>query len=197
LGVRNLRFEEFKKEVEDLEKIAEGWRGVVYRGRWKGKDIAIKVAKSSDVIKAIQKEAEILEKLKGIENFPQIILSGEDFFAYHFIEGVPFRKAGLNPEEEKEVLKKLLEIAYLLDTLGIKRDEFANVGKNVLIDKNREVYVLDFERGSFAKRPSNLTQFMQLLVRKGYLDREEAIRLGKKYMKEREEVFEELLSKLK
>lgn len=197
MGVRNLRFEEFRREVENLERIAEGWRGIVYRGKWRGKDVAIKVAKSPEVVKAIQKEAEILEKLRGIETFPQIVLRGEDFFVYHFIEGVPFRKVVLNPEEEKEVLRKLLEIAYLLDSLGIKRDEFANVDKNVLIGRNGKVYVLDFERGGFSKRPSNLTQFMQLLVRKGYLDREEAIRLGKKYMKDREAVFRELFRRLK
>lgn len=170
---------------------------MVYRGRWKGKDIAIKVAKGLEVVKAIQKEAEILEKLRGMENFPQIVLRGEDFFAYHFIEGVPYGKASLGPEEEKGALRKLLKIAYLLDSLGIKRDEFANVDKNVLIGENGEVYVLDFERGSLSGRPSNLTQFMQLLVRKGFLDREEAIRLGKRYRREREAVFEELLRRLK
>jgi len=89
---------------------------VVYRGKWKGKEIAIKVAKGPEVVKAIQKEAEILEKLKGMESFPQIVFKGEDFFAYNFIKGVPYRKAGLDPEGERRVLRRLVT-ARVLDRL--------------------------------------------------------------------------------
>ncbi len=192
-----MKFEEFKSEVEDLQRLAEGWRGVVYTGNWKGKRVSIKVAKSKEVVKAIQKEADILERLKGQREFPQILFRGEDFFVYEFIEGVPLKRAELGEEKEREVLRELLRIAYRLDSLEIKRDEFANVDKNVLIGRRGEIYVLDFERGGFSRRPSNLTQFLQLLLRKGYLKREEVIELGKRYMKEREAVFKEILSKLK
>jgi len=192
-----MKFGEFRKEVKNLTKFAEGWRGVIYTGEWKDEKVAIKVAKHKNVIRAIQKEAEILEKLKGLDSFPQILFKGKDFFVYRFIEGILLRKAELKPEEEKRVYRKILEIAYMLDSMGIKRDEFGKIDKNVLIGKGGKVYVLDFERGGRAKRPSNLTQFLQLLVRKGYLEREKAIELGRKYMKDREWVYKEVLSKLK
>ncbi|RUM28141.1 MAG: hypothetical protein DSY32_04745, partial [Aquifex sp.] len=87
-----MKFSEFIREVRDIKEIAEGWRGKVYVGYWNGKKVAVKVAKAPDKVKAIQKEAEILERLKGIEGFPQVLFKGEDFFVYEFIEGKPFGK---------------------------------------------------------------------------------------------------------
>ncbi len=192
-----MRFKEFSKELTELREIGKGWRGRVYRAEWKGQDIAIKVAKHKEVERAIRKEAEILSILRGMKEFPQLLLSGEDFLAYRFIEGVPLSRAGLSPDEELKVLKKVLEIAYKLDMMGINKDEFTRIDKNVLIDSLHRVYLIDFERGKFSKRPSNLTQYMQFLVRKGVLPREEAIRLGKAYPRNKGEVFRTLLSKLK
>ncbi len=192
-----MRFRDFKEEVEELSKLSEGWRGVIYTGLWRGLKVSIKVARGPDVIEAIRKEAKILERLRGMDSFPCILLAGEDFFVYRFIEGVPYRRAALSQEEERRVLRRLLEIAFNLDNLGISRDEFSNIDKNVLIGEDREVYVLDFERGGFKERPSNLTQFLQHLVRRGYLNLEEAVSLGKRYRRDREDVFRELLERLK
>lgn len=192
-----MRFEDFKEEVEDLRKLSEGWRGIIYRGKWEGRDVSVKVAKSSDVVKAIQKEADILERLKGLEMFPQILTKGEDFFVYTFIEGEPYGRLKLCPEEERRVLRTVLRAAYELDKMGIKRDEFSSIDKNVLVGKDGKVYILDFERGGFKSRPSNLTQFLQLLVRKGYLSIEEAKSLGRGYIRDMEGVFREVLARLK
>jgi len=150
-----VRFREFRKELRNLRKFAEGWRGVIYTGEWRGEKVAVKVAKRPEVAEALRKEGEILEKLRGIEGFPQLLLRGEDFVAYRFIEGTPLGK--LSPSG-----------------------------------------VLDFERGSFSGRPSNLPQLLQLLRRRGYVSHEEAVSLGKRYTEgEREAVFREVLSKLK
>jgi len=82
--------------------------------------------------------------------------------------------------------------------MGIKRDEFQRIEKNVLLGKGGEVFVLDFERGSFSSRPSNLPQLLQLFKRKGLLSAEEAIALGKRYIGgDRKGVFDEILAKLK
>ncbi len=195
--MEELKFEEFSEELEGLEKVAEGWRGVVYRGRWRGKEVAVKVAKRPEAEEAVRKEAEILEALKGREGYPQIILKGADFFVYEFIKGKRLRDLDLSPEEKKRIYAVLLEKAYELDRLGIRRDEFSYVEKNVLVDEEGKVYVIDFDRGSFSKRPSNLTQFLQLLVREGFLSREEAVKLGKRYRKDMEGVFEEVMRRLK
>ena len=187
-----MKFEEFKKEVHNLEKIGEGWRGIVYKGVWKGKKVAIKVTKAKDKLKAIRKEAEILERLKDYEGFPKILLKGDDFFVYEFIEGKPYGKLKADKEEKKKILRKILELAYLLDKLGIQREEFANINKNVLIGEDSKVYVIDFDRGVFKENPSNVRQFLQLLRREGFISQDKAIELGKEYKKNREKVIEEI-----
>ncbi|MDQ7038075.1 MAG: hypothetical protein Q9N26_02580 [Aquificota bacterium] len=192
-----MRFEELRKELRDLEKIGKGWRGVVYRAMWRGEEVAVKVANRPEAEEAIRKEAEILKALKGKRGYPQIVLSGEDFLVYRFIRGKTLREAGLDREKRKEVYRKVLEKAFELDSLRIKRDEFDYIEKNVILGEDGEVYIIDFDRGKFSERPSNLTQFLQLLVREGYLTREEAIDLGKRYRSDREGVLEEVLRRLK
>ncbi|MDQ7082152.1 MAG: hypothetical protein Q9N34_03545 [Aquificota bacterium] len=192
-----MRFEELRKELRDLEKIGKGWRGVVYRAMWRGEEVAVKVANRPEAEEAIRKEAEILKALKGKRGYPQIVLSGEDFLVYRFIRGKTLREAGLDREKRKEVYRKVLEKAFELDSLRIKRDEFDYIEKNVILGEDGEVYIIDFDRGKFSERPSNLTQFLQLLVREGYLTREEAIDLGKRYRSDREGVLEEVLMRLK
>ncbi len=191
-------FEDFKNKLKDLKLFSKGWRSYIYTGHWENRKVAVKVAKGKELTKAIQKEGEILEQLKGIKGFPQILLKGEDFLVYNFIEGVPLGKLKLTVEEEINILKDILKKAYILDSMGIRRDEFQRLDKNVIVDKKGNVYILDFERGGFSSKPSNLTQFLQLLVRKGYIEREEAIYLGKEYKAgRRKEVFFKLLQKLK
>ncbi len=192
-----MRFEEFRKYLEGLEEIGKGWRGRVYKAFWKGKEVAVKVAGRPETVEAVRKEAEILRVLKGRKGYPQILFTGDDFFLYEFIRGKTLKEAGLSREKKKEVYRTLLERAYELDTLGIKRDEFDYVEKNVILGEDGEVYVIDFDRGVFSKRPSNLTQFLQLLVREGFLTRGEAIDLGRRYREDMEGVFRDVLRRLK
>ncbi|GAB6064957.1 hypothetical protein JCM9492_00490 [Aquifex pyrophilus] len=187
-----MRFEDFKRFLREVQELGEGWRGRVYKAVYNGKKVAVKVAKAPDKVKAIQKEAEILEKLKGLEGFPQIIAKGEDFFVYEFIEGKPYGKLKLNEEEKKRILREVLERAYILDRLGINRDEFSDIRKNVLVDEKGNVYVIDFDRGTFKKNPSNVRQFLQILRREGFISQEEAIELGKRYKENPEKVIQEI-----
>ncbi|NPA32334.1 MAG: hypothetical protein GXO04_01770 [Aquificae bacterium] len=187
-----MRFSEFKKTLKDLTFLAEGWRGKVYVGKLNGKKVAVKVARSPDKEEAIRKEARILEMLKDYEGFPKIITKGEDFFVYEFIEGTTFGRLKPTPEEKKRILREVLEKAYLLDRLGINRDEFSNLHKNVLITPSGKVYVIDFDRATLKKNPSNVTQLLQLLKREGFITQEDAILLGRRYKKNPEGVIDEI-----
>jgi len=190
-----VKFEEIKDRIEGLQIIGKGWRSTVYRGIYDTKELAFKVALSPQTQYAIRKEGKILEKLKGIDSFPQVEMVGDDFIAYGYIKGTPFKKLKLSREEKIRTYLKVLELAYLLDRLGIKKDEFQNLDKNLLIGEDGKVYLLDFERGSLdVKKPQNVTQFLQLLVREGFLSLEKAIELGRVYRENMEEAFNEVKS---
>ncbi len=176
-------------------KIGEGWRGAVFKGIYKGKRVAIKVAKREETEKAIRKEAELLEEIKGLKGVPQILEKGKDYFIYEFIEGEPFGKKEWSKEELKIIFSKLLDLCFLLDLKGIAHGELTNIEKNVLVrkkDGDLEVYLLDFERGRRSKKPRNVTQFMQVLRRYSFIGRDKAVEMGKNYIKDPEKVFKEL-----
>ncbi len=180
--------------IKNPVKIDEGWRGVIYAGEYKGKKVSLKVAKSEENVKALNKESEILEILKGKRGFPQLIERGNGYFIYEFIEGVPFKNVK-DKSIVKEVLKRLINIARFLDVSGINHGELNNIEKNVLVnvkDSNIDVYLLDFDRGGFSKKTHNVSQLIQVLRKHGILSFEETIKFGKEYFKEPEKVVKEL-----
>jgi len=191
-----MKFERFKDTLQDLKKISQGWRGVIYCALWRGRRVAVKVARSEEKIKALRKEMSILLRLKGEEGFPEIIFRGEDFFVYPFIEGTPFGKLQLTPEKRKEVLRKVLILARKLDRMGIDHGELTRIEKNVLVTEKGDVYLLDFERGTEKGKGRNVNQFIQVLRREGILSPEEAVHLGKEYRRNGEGAFKKLMDKI-
>ncbi len=178
-----------------LTFLTKGWRGEIYTFKDHDKTYAVKKAIHKEAIYAIQKEASILTQLYQEKAFPQIICQGLDFFVYEYIEALPFEKVFWFLEEDKKrkVLIDILKAAYKLDNMGINRGEFDKEYKNILIDKDLNVYILDFDRGSFSKNPKNITQFIQSLRTKSIISMEMATELGKMYKNQREFVFLKLL----
>jgi len=193
-----MKFEEFKK-LKNLEKFAEGYRGIIYTYTENGEKFAVKVPSEEKLIKTFQKEANILTFLnrKGVKFVPQVVFVGEDFFVYRFLEGIPFKKLQkeLNRNSLLYYLKKILLAAYCLDRLGVFKDEFQRPFTNVLIN-GKKVYLLDFERGLPNKHWKNVPQFLQFLVAVKVLTREEAVQFGREYKRNPKAVIKRLLKKL-
>ncbi len=172
------------KERFKLQKFAEGYRGEIYIFTHGGKKLAVKKPQEKRLVKTFQKEAQILSflKEKGVKFVPQIEFSGRDYFIYHFIEGEPFKKIWKSADapRRKRLLKKMLLAAYVLDCLGVFKNEFQRPFTNVLVS-GRKLYLLDFERGKLGKRWKNLPQLLQFLMAVDVLNREETIGLGKEY----------------
>ena len=194
-----MRFEEFKK-LKRLEKFAEGYRGVIYTYTENGRRYAVKVPSEEKLIKTFQKEAKILDFLnrKGVKFVPQLTFVGEDFFVYRFIEGIPFKKIqkGLDENQKRYYLRKILLSAYILDCLGVFKDEFQRPFTNVLVN-GKKVFLLDFERGLLNKKWKNVPQYLQFLTAVGVLDRETAISLGREYKRNPKGVVKRILSLLR
>ncbi|MCS6998440.1 MAG: hypothetical protein RMH93_03790 [Aquificaceae bacterium] len=187
-----MRFEDFREFLEECEPFSKGWRGLVFRSRWQGMEVAVKVARDREREHALRKEGDILKLLKGIRGFPQLLHAGEDFIVYKFIEGVPFEKVLMDRKERTLVYLKVLELIQILDRLKINKEELHRLDKNTLVGEGLEVHLVDFERGSLGvEKRHNLSQFLQLLVREGLVGFEEAKELGKRYARG-EEVYREV-----
>ncbi len=182
-----LNFEDIKKNIKELKKIGEGWRGVVYSGYLNGEKLAFKVPSDPIHIPAIQKEGMILEEVNKRGIGGQLVLKGNDFIAYRFIEGKHFKDV-INKENAKKIFSQILNQARELDKLGISKDEMHRPHKNVLVDENLNVYLIDFERAKKTENLQNVTQFIQYLISGGsnyYLikDKRKLIELAREYKK--------------
>ncbi|MCS7121698.1 MAG: hypothetical protein NZ895_03745 [Archaeoglobaceae archaeon] len=86
---------------------------------------------------------------------------------------------------------KCLEICFILDTLNIQKEEMNHPEKHIIINKNNNIYFIDFERSFMSKKPSNVTQFCTYLKRFGFL-------IDKDLLKEYKKNYSrELLEKIK
>ncbi len=65
----------------------------------------------------------------------------------------------------RKVVDRCLECCFILDVLGIEKQEMNHPGKHIIVDGG--VYFIDFERARLKKRPSNLTQFTVYLKKFG------------------------------
>ena len=197
-----MRFDEIRNEIENIILVGKGWRGIVYKGKYKNKDLAFKVALEPQFVPNIQKEGKIL-KIVNQENIGgKIVISGEDFIAYEFIKGVPLKEV-ISEDNGEIIIYQLLKQARILDRLGINKEEMHRPYKNVLVDKDLNVFLIDFERAKFGKNIQNVTQLLQFIMSEGkkYLKpyhKKTLVELAKIYKKNKsEENFRRILEFLK
>ncbi len=196
-----MKFEDIKDQIENLEIIGEGWRGIVYRGKFKGKDLAFKVASEKQFIPNIQKEGKILKIVNQYGIGGKLFLTGEDFIAYQFIQGKPLKKV-IDEKNGKIIISQLLKQARILDRVGINKEEMHRPYTNVLVDNSLNVYLIDFERARQGKNIQNVNQLLQFILTEGYrylppFDRGKLIEFAKIYKKDKtEENFKKILSLL-
>ncbi len=178
------KFKDLEKELKNIEIIGKGWRGRVYKANFEGQIIAIKVPNKKEHLNALKKEGEILEIVNQHGIGGKLLFKGEDFIAYKYIDGIHLEDY-LNEKNYKNITYQLFEQARILDKIGINKDEMQRPLKNALVDKHENVVLIDFERAVFSKKPSNITQLLQFVMRNQYfsVDKEKLIYLGKEYKK--------------
>ena len=187
-----IKFENIKDKIKDLKIIGEGWRAKVYRGKYQNKDLSFKVASQEIHKHPIQKEGQILKVVNQYGIGGKLFLTGEDFVAYEYIEGIHLNKV-LNEENFKILINQLLDQAYILDKLKIDKGEMHKPYSNVLVDDNLKIYLIDFERAIKSLKPKNVLNLVQFITR-GKERNEELMNILREY---KENQSEENYNKIK
>ncbi|MCX7738191.1 MAG: serine/threonine protein kinase [Hydrogenothermaceae bacterium] len=159
-----VKFVEIKEKVKNLEKMGGGWRSVVYRGDLDGKTLSFKVPLKDIHRHSILKEGKILQIVNREGVGGKLYMIGGDFIAYEYIDGKHLIDI-LNHENKEHLLKQLIQQAKILDRLKINKEEMHRPYKNVLVDKELKLHLIDFERAKPTLRPKNLSQVMQFVKR--------------------------------
>lgn len=156
-----------KLGVKDLELIARGHRGIVYKAEFNRKKVAVKVErKDSAAIDRIKNEAGWLKILNKRNIGPKLIDDGEGFIIMEFVDGkliTDFLKSSVK-SEIISIISNIFEQLYQMDKLGVDKEELHNPVKHIIVDKNP--VLIDFERCHRTEKPKNITQFCQFLSSK-------------------------------
>lgn len=160
---------------KNKEFLAKGKRGFVYLTNFNGKKYLIKTTNSSsDALGTILKESINNQTLNKIGVGPNFLYYDEDkdFMIREFVDGERIFDWIDQNREDVSFKKKLLFVVEgvldqcrKMDVLGFNKYEMTNPYKDLLINKNLDVSIIDFERCRFTNRPKNVTQFCQFLVK--------------------------------
>ena len=64
----------------------------------------------------------------------------------------------------RKVLRSVFDQMFILDSLGINKEEMHHPYKHIIITKKNKPVLLDFERANNTEKPSNVTQFCQFIT---------------------------------
>lgn len=172
LGVEVVVFEG-RTSLSGLKVLGKGNVGLVVRALHKGKCVALKVRRVDSRRERMKREAEMLSYANSLGVGPRLISYSKNFIVMELVEGKEVEEWVKNcgRRELKVVLPKLLDQCFKLDGGGLDHGELSNPKKHVLISGDKS-FILDFERASLNRRPSNLTSLVQYFFVGGpYSDR--------------------------
>ncbi|MEM4336501.1 MAG: methyltransferase [Candidatus Woesearchaeota archaeon] len=153
--------------LKNVKRFAKGRRGIIYTGKYKNNNVAIKIQRKDIPIATINKEARIIKKLNKQKIGPKFLFAGKNFFVYRFVEGdfiEDFIKKTKDKKLINKVFKDLLKQCKTLDILKINKEEMHRPMKHIIITKNNKAVLIDFERCRKTESPKNVSQFCHYLT---------------------------------
>lgn len=156
-----------------MKKIAEGWHSEIFLTE---NNTVIKKFKK-ELRKNYEKEKEILLRLKDYDFVPKLIRYNDETLEIEmeYIDCKNFLEVLKEKEVIKNILLKILDICYILDKMKIEKEEMHRPYKHIFICNDR-IVLIDWERAREKENPSNVTQFIQFLIKEKYLKLDEELK---------------------
>jgi release factor glutamine methyltransferase len=165
------------KHVENVKYFNHGKRGDIFIGTLDKKHyikshfaksekikVAIKIErKESKAIERITNEIRWLKVLNKRGIGPKLLVYGSDYFVYEFVSGVEIKN--YVGKDLNKILVNVLGQCYLMDQLGVDKEEMHHPLKHIIIDKLGIPVMIDFERCHKTDKPKNVTQFVEFVCR--------------------------------
>ncbi|RLE47956.1 hypothetical protein DRJ25_01025 [Candidatus Woesearchaeota archaeon] len=155
------------KGIRNIKFFDKGWRGLISTGKYKCNLVAIKTKRPySEAKTAIRKEAKWLKFVNKHGLGPKFVMSGKGFLVYRFVDGKPFKDWIVKASKSslKKAVLKILDKCFMLDKLKVNKEEMHRPLTNVLVTKDANPVLIDFERMYKTRKPHNVTQFCQFLI---------------------------------
>lgn len=177
-----------------MEYLSKGKRGIVYLD----KDAVVKVKREdSKATRALENEARWLKMLNKHNIGPRFIDFQDGKLRMEYIKGTPIAEwLKKNEKHKNKIAKDVLAQCRKMDKLEVNKLEMNHPYKHIIIRKGKAV-MIDFERCKKTRKPKNVTQFCQYLIRLGFeADKKELEHLLKEYKRNYDEESFGLLLRL-
>lgn len=173
------------KGIGSVQYYTKGKRGEIYTG-FIDRSVFVKkfVPLQKDLVKvAIKVEHPESKAIGRIENEttwlsavnpkgigPLLLFSGEGYLVMEFIEGERIDEwiEKHTRKEQKQIIAVLVDVlgqCFLLDKIGVTKEEMHHPGKHIIINVHTIPVMIDFERCSRTEHPKNVTQFIEFVCR--------------------------------
>ena len=179
-----------KTSVFNVPVLGKGFVGIVAIAHLNGQRAALKIRRVDADRVGLQHEAEMLAKANSVNVGPMLISVSTNFLLMQFIDGdlLPNWLA-THKDKEKErvrsVLREVLEQCWRLDAVGLDHGELSKAPKHVIVNKEQQPFIVDFETASVNRKPANVTAVCQyLFTSNGAVARMAAETLGEKSFNE-------------
>jgi len=162
--------------VCELNILGKGHSGIVLKDNpYSEKSMALKIrrvdSRRKDSLNEVNNQK--LANLVGIG--PRIIDNTKDLILMELITGKGISDwfddpSNLTPENSKNILNivyEILEQCYRLDVLHLDHGELTRIDNHVMVSKNNDISIIDFESASIKRKPSNVTSATQALLLSG------------------------------
>ena len=207
-GVTALEFTG-EASVFNLPVLGKGFVGIVAIAHLEEQRLALKIRRVDTDRTGLEHEAQMLAKANSVQVGPELVSVSKNFLLMQLVDGC-FLPTWLSLQREKEevrvVLSEVLEQCWRLDSIGLDHGELSKAPKHMIINKQHNPVIVDFETASLDRRPANVTSACQFFftshgaVAKAVMDvlgevnRAEAIDALRRYKNERKrDNFEDVL----
>jgi len=158
-----------EKNAFNVPVLGKGCVGIVVAAHTKSSRVALKIRRVDADRKGMEHEARMLVRANSVGVGPSFIGIGKDFLLMEFIDGMLLPEWISNLKGRgikrriRQVLKAIIEQCRRLDEVGLDHGELSRAPKHIIIDREDNAYIVDFETASINRRTSNVTSICQFL----------------------------------
>jgi putative serine/threonine protein kinase len=155
-------------EINSLHILGKGYASIVLIAHRKNRRLALKVRRCDSRRHDLTQEAIVLKKVNSLGIGPELIDVKDDFILMELIEGLqlPEWLSEMKEDQEsrtKHVLKRIIVDCWKLDQAEIDHGELSRASKHIIVKKDEEPVIIDFESASMTRRNANVTSIIQYL----------------------------------
>jgi len=180
LGVTALEFVG-EKEACNLRVLGKGCVGIVTLAHGTSEKVALKIRRVDADRDRMQCEAALLREANSVNVGPKLLGVSRNFLLMQYVDGFllpAWLEKTSGKRRMRRVLRGVLDQCWRLDEIGLDHGELSHAPKHVIISKEDEPFIVDFESASLNRRPSNVTSICQFLFVGSEVAKKVAKRLG-------------------